>query len=111
MSHWRIGKPEDKCQCPRCGENNAALWNDTGTNVFWMECLECKSSSPRNSAFGAVHAWRPKETTQILELDRTEAESLLATFSPQYPMVVTPAYYQKLKDAGLSLKNVVEGLR
>ncbi len=29
-------------------------------------------------------------------------------FSPKYPMVVTPAYYQQLKAAGLPLKNVVE---
>ncbi len=108
MAHWIIGKPEDKCNCIRCGSENVALWNDTGTWSFWMQCRDCGAEGHENSAFGAVRAWQPRLTPPFLKLDRVVCEGILAKFSPEYPMVVTPAYYQKLKDAGLPLKNVVE---
>ena len=58
MALWLIGKPKDVCACPQCGSLDVALWNNTGTNHFWMECNQCETESDENTAFGVVYGWR-----------------------------------------------------
>ncbi len=48
------------------------------------------------------------EDQRMDEQGRRICEGILAMFSPTMPIIVNPAFYQILKDAGLPMEDVME---
>lgn len=61
MAKWKIGKPIDAKPCPACDSLEVFLWNDTGTDDFFVECDGCGRTGPEDSAYSAVDRWNEGE--------------------------------------------------
>lgn len=72
MAIWRIGRPFDAKPCPT-GCTAAVLYNDTGTDHFWMSCAICQRETKTGNAYQAVQSWNHDS----LDEDRLTDDQLL----------------------------------